>query len=420
MVTMTFSKPTLCLFLLALAITGCPTDPGEDPPTCTPDCSGKVCGEDGCGGTCGSCLEGQSCYANHCARTCTRPLRLEVYRGFPTQAGPDWVFVRDFDKDGTLDVLTVNTAADSVNLLRGQGNGNFELFVASRYDRGLESGVVLADFNGDGRDDVAISQEMDNRVLVLLGGAGGTWGPPVHHDLGARPRGLAAGDFNRDGKIDLAAISTPSTGAVTVRLGQGDGTFGAASSFPVHGTPKLLTVGDFTNDGLIDLAVIAPDINPNGTVLVGDGAGGFQREDRFFCGDSPNAVTAGDWNRDGKLDLAVAQFLPSEALMILLGDGNGDFSSEVRSDVGGYPHAVISEDVNLDGRMDLVLPYSYGDAGTLSLLFGTDTGSFGPVISNEATYAPEGLAFGDLNGDGWPDAVTGNSTEVVVLFSTCN
>src|SRR5437879_3877578 len=173
---------------------------------------------------------------------------------------------------------------------------------------------------------------------ILAQGANGLFGPPTLYSSGAfLPYSVTVGDFNGDGKLDLAVAnrcgSPCARGIVSVLLGNGDGTFQAAVSYDSGANlPTWVTAGDFNGDGKLDLAVANNCANgntcPNGVVgiLLGNGDGTFQAAVPYYSGGNlAYSVTVGDFNGDGKLDLAVANNCsfqcPNGSVSALLGNG---------------------------------------------------------------------------------------------------
>src|ERR1017187_7663142 len=153
--------------------------------------------------------------------------------------------VGDFNHDGNLDVVALNSSDNTVSVMMGNGNGTFQPLV--RYSVGTyPEEVVVADFNGDGYLDIAVANSSDSTVSILLGNGDGTFRPQVTYPAGAGPYSLAGGDFNDDGKVDLV------TGSVML-LGNGDGTFKAPTAASVG---FVVTVGDFNGDGQLDIASV--------------------------------------------------------------------------------------------------------------------------------------------------------------------
>src|SRR6202011_4136467 len=165
-------------------------------------------------------------------------------------------------------------------------------------------------------------------------------------------------DFNADEKADLA-VADLNGGNVTVLLGNGSGGFTAAngSPFAVGSFPQSLAVGDFNGDGKADLAIANNNSN-NVTVLLGNGSGGFTTASGrpFAAGSGPRSVAVGDFNGDCKLDLAVANSAGAN-VTVLLGNGSGGFTAASGSPfaAGSGPYSVAVRDFNADGKADLAI-----------------------------------------------------------------
>lgn len=201
---------------------------------------------------------------------------------------PIFVVAADFNNDGLLDLAVANTAlgSGSISILIGNGDGTFQpatVIRAGNYPRS----IAVADFNRDGKLDLAVANEGPaggGGLCILLGNGDGTFLPPVYLTSGVNPASLAAADFNADGIVDLAVANSEQfqtnppfkAGSISVLLGKGDGTFGPASFFSAGTTPIAITVADFNGDGKPDLAAA----NFGGTslaVLMGNGDGTFRR-----------------------------------------------------------------------------------------------------------------------------------------------
>jgi len=278
-----------------------------------------------------------------------------------------------FDGHAGLAVADFNDG--HVSVLLGWGDGGFQS--AASYSAGDNPASVTAgDFNNDGAIDLAFVDNANNDVALLLGNGTGMFFPtPATFAVGPLPLFVASGDFNGDGKLDLV---TGNWGAeyVSVLLGQGDGTFQAASSFPAGtslGSPVSVTVGDFDGDGKLDLATADNDTNGAVSVLLGKGDGSFKVPRNFAVGANPASIVTGDFDGDGKLDLATAN-AGAASVSVLLGNGDGTFQSALAFPVGTQPQSVTAGDFNGDGKLDLAT----ANEGTsnVSVLLGQGNGSF--------------------------------------------
>ena len=289
--------------------------------------------------------------------------------------------------------------------------------------------VAVGDFNSDGKADLAVANTGDSTVTVLLGtGAGGFTqapGSPFHvgspFNMGNNPSSIAVADFDGDGKLDLAVADSGSSN-VTVLLGNGAGSFTQAggSPFTVGNTPVSVAVADFNGDGNPDLAV-ANNGSGNVTILLGNGAGGFTAPNGspFGAGTSPQYIAAGDFNNDGKADLAIANF-GSNNVTILLGNGNGSFTAAAGSPimVGTAPSSIAVTDFNSDGKQDLAITNE--GSSSVTVLLGNGNGTFAAAAGSPVATGldPYGVATLDFNGDGKPDLAVANagSNNVTVLL----
>jgi hypothetical protein len=318
---------------------------------------------------------------------------------------PASMAVGDFNGDGRPDVAAVISASNDVSILLNPFGQ------AAQYPTGTSgtspSSVAVGDFNGDGKPDLAVANYICNNcvnpptgsVSILLGNGDSTFQPQVSYAAGNSPLSVAVGDFNGDGKPDLAVAGY---NGVSILLGNGDGTFQPQVSYMAGTSLVSVAVGDFNGDGKLDLAAVNPGSYPNGgsvSILLGNGDGTFRAPVTYALAGSALFVTVGDFNGDGKADLAVV----NGGISILLGNGNGTFQPQVYYSLGANSIAV--GDFNGDGISDLAVVGGVGnfdDPGFVSILLGRRNGTFQPPV----TYAlPPGasVAVGDFNGDGKPD-----------------
>jgi uncharacterized repeat protein (TIGR01451 family) len=316
-------------------------------------------------------------------------------------SGTGGVVVGDFNGDGRPDVAV---AADNVvSVLLGKGDGTFQAAVNSNDGGGGNPhSVAIGDFNGDGKQDLAVPNNAGS-VSILLGNGNGTFQAPVNYGAGASgSQSVAVGDFNSDGKTDLVVTNFTNT-SVSILLGNGDGTFQAPVIYLNPDFTESVAVGDLNGDGKVDLAVATRSFfSPTGAVwiLLGNGDGTFQSAATYGTGAGPDFVIIKDFNRDGKADLAVANG-SSNNLSILLGNGDGTFQGAVSYPVGQVPVSVASGDFNGDGQQDLVVVNS--TSPYVSMLLGNGNGTFQAAVNYQAGILASGLAVADFNADGKPD-----------------
>jgi FG-GAP-like repeat len=275
--------------------------------------------------------------------------------------------------------------------------------------------VAVGDFNGDGKLDLAVTNSTN--VGVLLGNGDGTFQPAVYYSVGSSPRAVAVGDFNGDGKLDLV-VGNVTSGNVSVLLGNGDGTFQPALNYAADNAPYSVAVGDFNGDGKLDVAAAEAGGSAIVSVFLGKGDGTFQPAVNYGVGQDPVSLAVGDFNGDGNLDVAAATQGGSDTVSVLLGKGDGTFQPAVNYAAGSIPSSVVAGDFNGDGKLDLAVTNIFDD--TVSVLLGNGDGTFQAPVNYDTGAYPWWVAVGDFNGDGKPDlaAANGNGNDVSILLNT--
>jgi hypothetical protein len=331
---------------------------------------------------------------------------------------PTSVRLADFNGDKKPDIVVINAGgSDTVSVLLNLGNGSFSAPITTA--TGGLGGIALTsgDFNHDGRADLAVVNNLTNNVSILLGNGDGTFRLTGYFGVHEGPVSVTEADFNRDGNMDLAVVNSL-TGDVTILLGKRDGTFRPGQNVFVGSAPTGIKAGDFNGDGIPDLAVA------NGTlgqqlvyILLGNGDGTFRAGGTLPVGNDPYALVAHDFDHDGKTDLAVAN-LASSSVSVLLGNGDGTFQPAVDYPGGNGPVAIRVGSFNPGSNADLAV---CADVAAEVLVFlGKGDGTFRPPLSFPIGSFCNSLAVGDLTQSGRSDIVTATTGGVVVLLNNSN
>ena len=348
---------------------------------------------------------------------------VEPTTGISAQA----VKAGDFNSDGRLDLVVLGGFADGL-VLPGNGDGTFGAGTRFTTTAGVGGGltfgfeVAVGDFNADGKLDIVAAQFSHNNFFigggglsVLLGNGDFTFQGDVTYADRSSPRAMTVGDFNQDGRLDIASANInngyEASGLVSILLGNADGTFQTAVDYPTVGAnPRSITAGDLNADGILDLVVV--NQTNDTAILLGNANGTFQPALNYFTPSSGSAAGAiGDLNGDGRADVVAGNSLlfgngdgtfPNRRLFTYLpAFANGSFFASLLQDVA-------AGDVNGDGNVDLAV----SDGAATAILFGNGNGSFLPPL-RLAPSAATGLAntsnrvrLVDMDGDGNLDLVT--------------
>ena len=332
-----------------------------------------------------------------------RTLTFASQQTISTGLHPRAIVAADVNGDGIQDLVVTNFGGHSVGVLLGNGNGTFQpqrTFAVGTF-QSYPASVAVADVNGDGKPDLIVANDSFNgSVSVLLGNGNGTFAPQQVIPAGVNPYSVAVADLNGDGKRDIVVANNGDGSSVSVLLGNGNGTFQPRLSFQVDPYPRSVAIADVNGDGKPDI-ITANYLSNDLSVLLGNGNGTFQPERVLSGGQYPQSVTTADVNGDNKVDLIVTNYT-SNTVSVLLGNGNGTFQGRRTFGTGAGPIAVTVADQNKDGIPDLVVANESGDS--ISYLLGNGNGTFQSQQTFAAGPDPVGVAVLDLNGDGKPDA----------------
>ncbi len=343
--------------------------------------------------------------------------------GAPTIAstgGANFVVLADVNNDKHVD-LVLSTGqyccGTAVTVLLGDGKGDFTAPSSQPgfYDTVPE--IAVADFNQDGKLDIAAASQFFGYFEMALGNGDGTFQPPETISLPTGFSGsyaLAAGDLNKDGVPDVAVLAYGNYAEYALTfLNQGGGVFGTPTTYAVQSNADSLQLAPLvTGSGTgaaNDLLVSTPGNGDVVSLLLNNGKGVFQ--DGLLEGPSAQSLylVTGDFNSDGHLDLASVS---SAGLSVLLNTGTDTSLFAAEPPLPFFTGPLVAGDFNKDGRLDLVTI----DGSTAEVLLGEGTGQFRlkvPAFSiGETTLA---AVAADMNGDGKLDIVT--SAPAIVLGS---
>ncbi|HET9087826.1 MAG TPA: FG-GAP-like repeat-containing protein [Acidobacteriaceae bacterium] len=334
--------------------------------------------------------------------------------------------VADFNRDGKPDLAITEQNSNQVTLLLNNtlptpypGGRNFSAPNTLSVGYGnMADGVAVGDFNHDGLQDIAVTYLEDNAVRVMLNNGSGpsSFSPATEYPVGKQPYFVAAADLNGDGYDDLVTVNT-TDGTISVLMNNGkagNGTFAPAQTYPVGRLPFQVAIGDLNGDGIPDLAVTNMGANTV-SILFGGAGGTFTAGPTMATGTNPFGVAIGDFTHSGFPGIAVTCYSSSQ-LYVFPNNGNGTFGTPFIASTDSSPSSVVVGDFNRDGNLDIVTGNSI--ANDVSFFAGNGTGSFAAGVTSPALNFPVSLAAGDINGDGILDlvAVAPNYNQVSVTL----
>lgn len=354
---------------------------------------------------------------------------FSAYQSTRTGSWAEAVAIGDLNGDGRADVaLVTDYYNDPQNDQRlyvflQNATGGLEQAVKYQVLNGRPSSVVVGDVSHDGRDDVVVGT--DAGITIFLQNSSGSLSAPVFYQTG-HAHHLALGDFNNDGRLDVAGIG-PGEYTVEVRLQTGAGTLSAPATYMVaYFAHNMIDAGDINGDGLTDIVVSYGSSFGIGLVALPQNSMGTFGSPAYFhisdtTADFPRGLAAGDVNGDNRDDMVVAYGgNPLNKIGVYLQNAQGGMGQQISYPAFYTPQPVVITDVNRDGRKDVLV--AHGGWHTLSVFLQGRNGKLGGYqkypIPYATNYNPQGLAVGDINSDGKKDVVIADyNNGLVVLYN---
>jgi outer membrane protein assembly factor BamB len=334
---------------------------------------------------------------------------------------PTGIAIADFNKDGKRDIAVSSWGSfggGGVNVSLGKGDGSFDQLIEQWAFGDGTHALAAADLDGDGKPDVVSASSIaatdgQPNLQVILGKGDGTFLKPTYYTVGTAPNGIVLADLDGNGRIDV--VVADAADGFRVLFNQGKGVLGKPVAYGAGQQALAIALADLNGDGKSDIVLATKD-PPNAIqVFPGKGNGTFGAALVAKLDAWPAGLALGDVNGDGKLDVVVA----TGDVEILIGKGDGTFAAPVTMQAGTGVSGVALGDVDLDGRLDLVVTNSYpSDA---RIFFGNGDGTFTGMETFATTLEPILPTITDLNGDGLPDIVTVDTLGDVasVLLGAC-
>jgi hypothetical protein len=341
---------------------------------------------------------------------------------FPVLRNPMGVEVADLNGDQLLDVVVVSEGSQAnggITVLHGNGNCMFSAPLPpadSQVMAGLaSSAAVIGDFNKDGRLDVAVANAESNDVTILRRDAVGRYNAMQTLAVGDEPVAIETADLNNDTRLDLL-VTNRNSDSISVLLGQNDGSFGPSTAFPSGGagsSPGGLAIGDLNLDGSPD-AVVANNRSSDASVLLGDGLGGLLTPRVFVADEEALSTGVGIFNADAAPDVVVlSRGRNGPNATVLLGMGDGSLAGVEDLVAHANPNSVAVGDFDNNGIADVAVPHADGQ----TLIFNGTVEGFEALPPVVADGDVNDVLPGDFDGNGLLDFVAVlNDQPAVVLF----
>lgn len=341
--------------------------------------------------------------------------------GYSAGSQPVSITIADLDGDGRLDFVIANHSSSSVSVfLQDPARAGVFLAGASYGTGAAPNAVKIADVNRDGKIDLVTADQGSNTFSVLLQDSvrPGVFLAPVAYLGAGAPSGLALGDFDGDGHIDVAVANRDTNDVyITLQDPASAGQFLVGPGYTSGTHPRAVVAADLNGDGKLDVLVPNFDASSLTVFLHAPTPGGFLAPRSYAAGQNPAFVAVGDLDGDTLPDLVVSNY-GADTLTIFVQDAanRGQFLAPRNVTVGSGPHRIVITDLNGDGKLDLVVACTFGEWAAVLLQDPAIPGTFLPLRTLAAGSNPTDLVVADLNGDGSPDLVVAATGAVVVLL----
>jgi|GEM_PF-6689895 len=316
---------------------------------------------------------------------------------------------------GTVTGYTLDPQSWSFTTATKVSDGTFAAPAASHSVGADPAALCAADLNGDQVMDLAVANNTDNTVSVLLGTGDGGFLPQLVFTTRNGPNDIIAADLDRDGDMDLVTIHA-SVDEMTILMNTGAANFVSTAVLSVGQNPLQVCTADFDGDGYLDLAVATNSSGPGSAfVLYNDGDGTFGAASPRNAGYFLTSIVARDFDRDGHPDIVCGSGSATDRISVLLGRGDGSFEPKIDTYVDSSVLLVHSADFDRDGDLDIAVTVRAGMLGGTHLYVLDNGGNadFGPP----SLYTGAGGNTSELNGDGFPDIVYPSSDRIAVRLN---
>ena len=337
---------------------------------------------------------------------------------------PEAVSLGDLNNDSHIDIVVANFGTDNVGIFLGYGNGSFtsQITYTTCYQC-WPSWVTLADFNMDNISDIAATTYNGEYVIIYLGYGNGSFadGVPYSTGSGSSPTYLTVADFNNDNMLDII-VANNAIDSIVVLFGLGNGFFllGTACSTGKGSAPQALAFGDFNGDKQLDVVVVNAQSN-NIQIILGHDRELFAGMKKYTTGDGSQtrSIAVADFNNDGWSDVVVANY-GTDNIGIFLGSTYGNLNSMITYSTGtnSGPHSVATSDLNNDNHNDIAVANSKSNTIDIFLGFGNGTFVLTSFYSTGDRAVPSTVAVSDFNNDHKFDIIIANSgaNNILILY----